>query len=46
MIRSSHDTAMAASSSGSGGTRELVWPCPSKPGKARFVLRDEEKVKL
>ena len=26
MIRSSHDTAMAGSSSGSGATREQVWP--------------------
>ena len=28
MIRSSHDTTMAGSSSGSGVTRELVWPFP------------------
>ena len=34
MIRSSHDTAMAGSSSGSRETRELVWPCPYEPGKA------------
>ena len=46
MIRSSHDTAMAGSSSGSGATRELVWPCPSEPGKAQFILHDEEEVKL
>ena len=46
MIRSSHDTTMAGSSSGSGATRELVWPCPGEPGKAWFVLRDEEEVKL
>ena len=45
MIRSSHDTAMAGSYSRSRTTRELVWPCPDEPGKARFVLRDEE-VKL
>ena len=46
MIWSSHDTAMARSSSGSGATRELVWPCPGEPRKAWFVLRDEEEVKL
>ena len=46
MIRSSHDTAMAGSSSGSGVTRELVWPYPGEPRKARFILRDEEEVKL
>ena len=37
---------MAGSSSGSGATRELVWPCPGDPRKARFILRDEEEVKL
>jgi len=46
MIRSSLDTAMAGSSSRSGVTRELVWPCPGELGKARFILRDEEEVKL
>ena len=46
MIRSSHDIAMAGSSSGSGVTHELVWPCPGDPRKARFVLRDEEEVGL
>ena len=46
MIRASHDTAVAGSSSGSGVTRELVWPCPGEPRKARFVLCDEEEVKL
>ena len=46
MIRSSHDTMMARSSSGSGVTCELVWPCPSELGKAQFVLCDEEEVKL
>ena len=45
MIRSSHDTTVARSSSGSGASYELVWPCPSKLGKARFILHDEE-VKL
>ena len=45
MIQASHDTAMAGSCSGSGVTRELVWPCPNEPGKAQFILRDEE-VKL
>ena len=46
MIQSSHDTAMAGSSSGSRVTRELVWPCLDEPEKARFILRDEEEVKL
>ena len=23
-----------------------MWPCPSVPSKARFVLHDEEEVKL
>ena len=46
MIRSSHDTAMAGSSNGLGATHELVWPCPGEPGKTRFVLRDEDEVKL
>ena len=46
MIRSSHNTTMSGSSSGSGATRELVWPCPGEPRKAWFVLRDEEEVKL
>ena len=41
MIRSSLDPMMAGSSSRSGATRELVWPCPGEPRKARFVLRDE-----
>ena len=35
---------MAGSSSESGATRELVWPCPSKPGKARFILHDKKEV--
>ena len=34
MIRSSHDTTMAGSSSGSGVTHELVWPCPDESRKA------------
>ena len=46
MIRSSHDTTMAGSSSGSGVTHELVWPCPDELGKAWFMLRGEEEVKL
>ena len=46
MIRSSYDTAMVVSSSRSGVTHELVWPCPSELGKARFTLHDEEEVKL
>ena len=41
-----HDVAVAGSSSGSGVTRELVWPYPGDPRKARFVLRDEEEVAL
>jgi len=46
MIQSSLDTVMARFSIGSGATRELVWPCPDEPRKARFVLRDKEEVKL
>ena len=46
MIRSSYDTVIAGSSNGSGAIRELVWPCPGELGKARFILRDEEEVKL
>ena len=46
MIRSSHDTMMARSSSGSGATRELVWPCLGVPRKAQFILHHEEEVKL
>ena len=46
MIRSSHDIAMAGSSSRSGTTHELLWPYPGDPRKARFVLRDEEEVAL
>ena len=46
MIRSSLDTTMAGFSGGSEATHELVWPCPGEPRKARFILRDEEEVKL
>ena len=46
MIRSSHDIAVAGSSSGSGAIHELVWPCLGDPRKARFVLCDEEEVAL
>ena len=46
MIRSSHDIAMAGSSSESEATHELVWPCPGDPRKARFVLHDGEEVAL
>ena len=46
MIRSSLDTAMAGSFDESGATRDLVCPSPDELGKARFVLRDEEEVKL
>ena len=46
MIRSLQDTTVAGSSSGSGVSCELVWPCPRQLGKAQFVLRDKEEVKL
>ena len=46
MVRSSHDIAMAGSSSGLGATCELVWPYPGDPRKAWFVLRDKEEVGL
>ena len=46
MIRLSHDAAISGSFSGSRVTQELVWPCPSEPRKARFILCDEEEVKL
>ena len=46
MTQSSHDTMMVRSSSGSRATHELVWPCPGEPGKAQFVLHDEEEVRL
>ena len=41
MVRSS-----AGPSSGLEATRELVWPYPGDPRKARFILRDEEEVQL
>ena len=46
MIQSSLDTMLAGSSGGSGVTHKLVWPCPSEPRKAQFILRNEEEVKL
>ena len=46
MVRSSHDVVAAGSSSGLRVTRKLVWPCPSDPRKARFVLCDDEEVAL
>ena len=46
MVQSSHDVAVAGSSSGLGVTCELVWPCLSDPRKARFILCDEEEVGL
>ena len=46
MIRSSLDTVMAGSSSGSRVTRELVWPCPVELRKSWFILHDKEEVKL
>ena len=46
MIWLSLDTVMAGSFGGSGVTLELVWPCPSELGKAQFILRNEEEVKL
>ena len=36
----------AGPSSGLEATRELVWPYPGDPRKARFILRDEEEVQL
>ena len=41
MVRSS-----AGPSSGFGVTRNLVWPYPSDPRKARFILGDDEEVAL
>lgn len=46
MIRSAHDAAMAESSGESAVIHDLVWPHPSEPGKARFVLHDQEEVGL
>ena len=46
MVHSSHDIAMAGSSSGLGATHDLVWPYPGDPRKARFILHDEEEVGL
>ena len=46
MVWSSHDIAMARPSSGLGATHELVWPYPSDPRKAQFILQDEEDVQL
>jgi len=46
MVQSSHNFATAGSHSGLRATHELVWPCPSDPRKARFVLHDEEEVVL
>jgi len=46
VIRSLHDATVAGSSSRLGATHDLVWPCPSDSRKARFVLRDGEKVAL
>ena len=46
MIPSSVGATMAGSSGGSRATHELVWPPSSESRKARFILRDEEEVKL
>ena len=46
MVRSSHDVAVAGSSSGLGTTRELVWPYPGDPRKAWLILCDTEEVVL
>ena len=46
MVWSSHDIVMAGYSSGLGVTHELVWPYPSDLRKARFILHDEEEVKV
>lgn len=40
VIPASLGTVVAGSSGRSGAVRELVWPQPGEPGKARFVLRD------
>ena len=46
MVRSSHDVAVAGSSSRLGTTHELVWPYPYDPRKAWFILRDGEEEAL
>ncbi|XP_066357595.1 uncharacterized protein [Miscanthus floridulus] len=46
VVRSSHDVAAARPSNELGATRELVWPYPGDPRKARFILRDEKEVAL
>ena len=46
MIRSSHGTTVAGSSNGSSVSHVQVWPCPREPGKAHFILHDEEEVNL
>ena len=46
MIPLSVGVVMAGSSGGSWVTRELVWPHPGEPGKDRFILCNEEEVKL
>ena len=46
VVRSSHDVAAAGSSSGLGVTHKLVWPYPSDPRKAWFILRGDEEVAL
>ena len=46
MIPSSVGATMARSSGGSQATHELLWPHPGELGKARFIHRDEEEVKL
>ena len=46
VVQSSDDVAAAGSSSGFGATREVVWPYPSDPRKAQFILHDDEEVAL
>ena len=46
VVRSSHDVAVARSSSRLGATRELVWHYLGDPRKAWFILCDEEDVVL
>ena len=46
MIPSSVGAAMAGSSVGARATHERVWPHLGEPGKAQFILLDEEEVKL
>nr|TKW23676.1 hypothetical protein SEVIR_3G002200v2 [Setaria viridis] len=46
VILASLGAAAARSSGRSGADRELVWPQPGEPGKARFVLHDGKEQEL